>query len=110
MSFPSYQVDLPCTNQCKHMAAKRTLRTLAELLPEDARIPMLLGLDGDCDFSRRLTVFLPHLCERKELLALIDRDPALELPPVHGLPDFLVLCRRHAVWVPGLTQKKTMGD
>lgn len=30
--------------------AKADLRTLAVRLPEDARIPMLLGLDGDCDF------------------------------------------------------------
>ena len=30
--------------------AKADLRTLAVCLPEDARIPMLLGLDGDCDF------------------------------------------------------------
>lgn len=88
--------------------AKADLRTLAVCLPEDARIPMLLGLDGDCDFSRRLTDFLTHLCGKDELLTLIDSDPSPKLRPVHGLPDYLVLCRRHAVWVPGLMWNETM--
>lgn len=82
--------------------AKADLCTLAVRLPEDARIPMLLGLDGDCDFSRKRTRYLRHLCGKDELLTLIDSDPGPELRLVHGLPDYLVLCRRHAVWVPGL--------
>lgn len=91
-----------CISACMNAAAKSTLRTLADRLPEDARIPMLIGLDGDCDFSRSLTSFLPHNCGRDELLALIDRETAQNLPPVCGLSGFAVLCRRHAVWVPSL--------
>lgn len=82
--------------------AKADLRTLAVRLPEDARIPMLLGLEGDCDFFRKRTRYLRHLCGKDELLTLIDSDPGLELRTVHGLPDYLVLCRRHAVWVRSL--------
>ncbi len=64
-------------------------------------------LDGDCDFSRKRTRYLPHLCGKEDLLTLIDSDPGPELRPVHGLPDYLVLCRRHAVWVPDLMRSET---
>lgn len=44
------KTSMRCISACMNAAAKSTLRTLADRLPEDARIPMLLGLDGDCDF------------------------------------------------------------
>ena len=84
------ELYMPYTNLCRKITAKTSLHTLADRLPDDARVLMLLGLDGDCDFSRKRTRYLPHLCGKEELLTLIDSDPGPELRPVHGLPDYLV--------------------
>lgn len=101
------ELYMPYTNLCRKITAKTSLHTLADRLPDDSRVLMLLGLDGDCDFSRKRTRYLPHLCGKEELLTLIDSEPGPELRPVHGLPDYLVLCRRHAVWVPDLMRSET---
>ena len=96
-------------SDCVDTADKTTLRKLASQLPNGWQGPMLLGLDGDCDFSCALTSFLPHMCGKDELLALIDRESSEALYPVYGLPGFVVLCRRHALWVPSLFQRMETG-
>ena len=67
---------------------------------------MILGLDGDCDFTREITDFYPYECGREELLALIEKDPSQELLSVKGMSGFVVLCRRHAVCLPALLWQK----
>lgn len=104
------ELCMPYKAPCGLMTAKPDLRILADQLPDDAQVLMLLGLDGDCDFSRKCTRYLPHLCGKEDLLTLIDSEPAPELRPVHGLPDYLVLCRRHAVWMPDLMRSETEVD
>lgn len=82
--------------------SKSDLRELVGQTSEALRIPMILGLGGDCDFTREITDFLPYECGREELLALIEKDPGQVLPAVRGMSGFLVLCRRHAVCLPAL--------
>ena len=100
------ETTLRCVSSPAATSSKQGLRTLTEQIPADKRIPMLLGLDGDCDFTRQLTPFFPYQCGKEDLLALFDQESLEELPPVRGLPGFRVLCRRHAVWVPALLNKK----
>lgn len=82
--------------------SKSDLRELVSQLSETSCIPMILGLDGDCDFSREITDFFPYECGREELLALIEKDSSQDLPAVKGMSGFLVLSRRHAVCLPAL--------
>ena len=85
---------------------RTALRGLADKLAKTAHIPMILGLDGDCDFTREITDFYPYECGREELLALIAKDPSQELLSVKGMSGFVVLCRRHAVCLPALLWQK----
>lgn len=78
------------------------LRTAVESAPDTIQIQALLGLDGDCDFSRLVTDFIPYLASKEDLLALIDAQAADIPPALPHNPDFLVLGRRHAVSLRGL--------
>lgn len=89
-------------NPLASVVPKSDLRDLVDQLPETARIPMILGLDGDCDFARRITDFFLYECGREDLLALIEKDSSQNLPAVRGMSGFLVLCRRHAVCLTAL--------
>lgn len=74
---------------------------LCELL-DHIRLPMLLGLDGDCDFTRAATESFAYLSSRTELLELISRLPLEQFPRLPHHPDYLVLGRRHAVCLAGI--------
>lgn len=89
-----------------HSVSHAVLRSLADRLSKTAYIPMILGLDGDCDFAREVTDFFPYECGKEELLALIEKDPSQKLPSVKGMSGFVVLCRRHAVCLPALLWQK----
>lgn len=71
-------------------------------LPDHIRFPMLLGLDGDCDFTRAATESCAYLSSRSELLELISRQPLEQFPRLPHHPDYLVLGRRHAVCLAGI--------
>lgn len=81
---------------------KAALRAAVESVPDSVQVQMLLGLDGDCDFTRQVTDFVPYLSSKEDLLALIDTQAA-EFPPVlpHD-PEFVVLGRRHAARLDGI--------
>ena len=81
---------------------REALRTAVESAPDTVQVQALLGLDGDCDFARQVTDFIPYLASKEELLALIDAK-AEEFPPALPYdPEFLVLGRRHAVSLRGI--------
>lgn len=83
---------------------KPTIRAAAEALASDAEVRMCLGLDGDCDFTRRATDFVPYRCTKAELLALIDAQADGCIPTVPSLPQYLVLSRRHVAYLPDILQ------
>ncbi len=86
---------------------KMELRAAVDTLPDDARFQMLLGLDGDCDFSRCVTDFIPYLCSKSELLELIERKAAEQLQSLPHDQEYLVLGRRHAVCARGLLDTRS---
>lgn len=81
---------------------KTELRAAVESAPDTIQVQALLGLDGDCDFTRQVSDFVPYLASKEDLLALIDAQ-AEDIPPAlpHD-PEFLVLGRRHAVSLRGI--------
>ncbi len=78
------------------------LHAILRGLPNHIRFPMLLGLDGDCDFTRAATESCAYLSSRSELLELISRQPLEQFPSLPHHPDYLVLGRRHAVRLTGI--------
>lgn len=71
-------------------------------LPDHIQLPMLLGLDGDCDFTRAATESYAYLSSSAELLELISRLSLEQFPRLPHHPDYLVLGRRHAVCLAGI--------
>lgn len=81
---------------------KAALRTAVEAAPDTIQVQALLVLDGDCDFARQVTDFVPYLASKKDLLELIDAAGAEYPPALPHDPEFLVLGRRHAVCLRGI--------
>ena len=75
---------------------KEALRTAVASLPEGKEIRMRLGLDADCDYTRRSGTYYPYRCRKADLLALLDTQPEERLRPMRGNPGYLVLKRLHA--------------
>ena len=88
---------------------KSTIRAAVEALDPDAEVRMCLGLDGDCDFTRRVTDFVPYRCTKVELLALVDAQADGCIPTVAGLQQYLVLSRRHVAYLPDILQASPDG-
>lgn len=77
--------------------SKEALRTAVASMSENKDIRMRLGLDGDCDFTRRVTTYHSYRCRKSDLLELIEAQPEGRLRAMRGDPGYLVLSRRHAV-------------
>ena len=78
------------------------LQTAVAALPDDIEIGMVLGLDGDCDFTRRVTDYYAYQSGKQDLLQLIAAQPDGELPYMFRNHEYLVLGRRHAVYLPDI--------
>lgn len=82
--------------------SKDALRKAVCALPDDYEIGMVLGLDGDCDFAVRVTDYYAYRSEKRDLMSLIDEQPEGRLPFMFKNRDYLVLSRRHAVYLPDI--------
>ena len=89
---------------------KSTVHAAVEALDADAEVRMCLGLDGDCDFTRRVTDFVPYRCTKAELMDLIDAQADGYITTVVGLPQYLVLSRRHVAYLPDILQANPDGE
>ena len=81
---------------------KTALRAAVQALPNTARIQALLGLGGDCDFSRCTSEAYPFYCPKEDLLYLLDRQTQETIPPMAQSTDYLVLNRRYAIFLPDI--------
>ena len=82
--------------------SKDALRKAVGDLPDDYEISMVLGLDGDCDFTARITDFYAYRSQKQDLMGLIDAQPEGSLPFMFKNRNYLVLSRRHAVYLPDI--------
>lgn len=81
---------------------KAVLRAAVEAAPDTVHVQALLGLDGDCDFARQVTDFVPYVASKQDILELIDAMAADCPPTLPNDPEFLVLGRRHAICLRGI--------
>lgn len=82
--------------------SKAALCAIVSAVPEHHAIHMRLGLDGDCDFTRRVTDYVPFSCGKEELLALIEKQVDAPLQTMRDEPKYLVFGRRFAVYLPDI--------
>lgn len=85
---------------------KTALRAAVQTLPDTVKVHALLGLDGDCDFSLRMSESYPFRCTKEELLSLIDRQMYEAIHPMAQSNDYLVLDRRYAVYLPDILENQ----
>lgn len=84
---------------------KSALRSAVLALPDDVK-QALLGLDGDCSFSVRVSESYPFCCSKEDLLTPLDQQVQETILPMAQSSDFLVLDRRYAIYLPHILEEQ----